>query len=37
MCGAPELLPAFGARTFLVCYHNNIGSENTVVETVEQT
>jgi hypothetical protein len=34
MCGAPERLTAFGARTFLVvnCYHNNNGSESTVVK-----
>jgi hypothetical protein len=31
MCGAPERLTAFGART----YHNNNGSETTVVKTVE--
>jgi hypothetical protein len=36
MCDALERLPAFGARTFL-CYHNNNGSQTTVVETVEQT
>jgi hypothetical protein len=36
MCGAPECLPAFGARTFLVL-SNNIGSETTFVETFEQT
>jgi hypothetical protein len=28
MCGAPERLTAFGARTFLYCYHNNNGSES---------
>jgi hypothetical protein len=39
MCGAPERLTAFGARTFLVLllqYYNN-GSQSTVVETVEET
>jgi hypothetical protein len=36
MCGAPECLTAFGARTFLV-YHNNNGSESTIVKTVELT
>jgi hypothetical protein len=34
MCGTPERLTAFGARTFLV-YHNNNGSESAVVKTVE--
>jgi hypothetical protein len=41
MCGAPEFVPAFGARTFLVLsvitFHNYNGSKSTVVETVEQT
>jgi hypothetical protein len=35
MCGAPERLTAFGARTFLVLYHTNNGSESTIVKTVE--
>jgi hypothetical protein len=36
MCGAPERLSEFGARTFQ-CYHNNNGSESAVVKTVELT
>jgi hypothetical protein len=34
MCGAPERMTAFGARTFLV-YHNNNASESTVDKSVE--
>jgi hypothetical protein len=34
MCGAPERLPALGAQ--IVLYHNNNGSQTTVVDTVEQ-
>jgi hypothetical protein len=37
MCGAPEHLKTCGARTFLLCYQNNYGSETIVVESVEQT
>jgi hypothetical protein len=33
MCGAPECLSAFGVSTYL-CYHNNNGSESTVVKTI---
>jgi hypothetical protein len=36
MCGATERLAALGAK-LLYCYHNNIGSESTVVKTVELT
>jgi hypothetical protein len=36
MCGAPERLTAFGARTFLVqYYHNNYGLQSTVYKSVE--
>jgi hypothetical protein len=36
MCGAPERLKAFGARTFLVLsQHNRL--ESTAVKTVELT
>jgi hypothetical protein len=38
MCGAPERLSAFGARTFLVSqYNNQNGSDSTVVKTIELT
>jgi hypothetical protein len=34
MCGAPERLAA--VRALSLCYHNNNGSESTVVESIEQ-
>jgi hypothetical protein len=37
MYGAPERRQAFGARTFLVLYHNNNGSESTVDKSAELT